>query len=78
MPDNTPVAELCAIRIHINAEHNPHVFTPVSSRIAHLVVIDVLAMGVAQLRGSRLQEHLKRLNKSMKPLRSSKKREVNK
>ena len=74
VPDNTPVAELCAIPIHINVEENQHVFSPVSSRIAHLVVIDVLAMGVAKLRGGLLQEHLKRLNKSLKSLRSSKRK----
>jgi len=74
VPDNTPVAELCAIPIHINVEENQHVFSPVSSRIAHLVVIDVLAMGVAKLRGGLLQEHLKRLNKSLKSLRSGKRK----
>lgn len=72
VPDKTPVADLCAIPIHINVEENQHVFSPVSSRIAHLVVIDVLAMGVAQQRGSLLQDHLKRLNKSLKSLRSNK------
>jgi len=72
VPDKTPVADLCAIPIHINVEENQHVFSPVSSRIAHLVVIDVLAMGVAQQRGSLLQDHLKRLNRSLKSLRSNK------
>jgi len=76
VPDNTPVAELCAIPIHINVEDNQNKFTPVSSRIAHLVIIDVLAMGVAQLRGSSLQDHLKRLNKSLKSLRSSKRKKI--
>ena len=74
VPDHTPVAELCDIPIHINVEDNQNRFTPVSSRIAHLVIIDVLAMGVAQLRGSTLQDHLKKLNKSLKTLRSSKRK----
>ena len=72
VPENTAVAELCTIPIHINVEENQHRFTPVSSRIAHLVVIDVLAMGVAMLRGNILQEHLKLLNKTLKSLRSKK------
>ena len=38
----------------------------VSSRIAHLVVIDVLATGVALHRKPLLKEHLKRLEKSQK------------
>jgi RpiR family transcriptional regulator, carbohydrate utilization regulator len=70
-PDNTPLAKLCAHPIHINVVEDQHVFTPVSSRIAHLVVIDVLAMGVAQHRGDLLKDHLKRLNKSLASLRSS-------
>ena len=74
VPDHTPVAELCDIPIHINVEDNQNRFTPVSSRIAHLVIIDVLAMGVAQLCGSTLQDHLKKLNKSLKTLRSSKRK----
>ncbi len=77
VPDQTPVADLCAIPIHINVEENQHVFSPVSSRIAHLVVIDVLAMGVAQHRGSLLQDHLKRLNRSLKSLRSNKSKKLN-
>ena len=72
VPDNTPVAELCAIPIHINVEDNQNMFSPISSRIAHLVVIDVLAMGVAQHRSGMLQDHLKRLNKSLNTLRSGK------
>jgi RpiR family transcriptional regulator, carbohydrate utilization regulator len=76
VPANTPVAELCAIPIHINVEENQHVISPVSSRIAHLVVIDVLAMGLAKLRGGLLQDHLKRLNKSLKSLRSSKRKKT--
>jgi RpiR family carbohydrate utilization transcriptional regulator len=54
VPHNTAVAQLSAIPIHINLEDNQHMFTPLSSRIAHMVVIDVLAMDVAQLRGNML------------------------
>lgn len=71
-PEKTPLAELCALPIHINVEEDQQVFTPVSSRIAHLVVIDVLAMGVAQRRGDLLKDYLKRLNKSLASLRFGK------
>ena len=33
--------------------------------IAHLIVIDVMAIGVAMLRGDALQEHLKLINKTL-------------
>ena len=70
VPRDTPLAELCDFPIHINVEESELVYTPVSSRIAHLVVIDVLAMGVARSRGDLLQDHLKRLNRSLRTLRA--------
>lgn len=72
-PENTDLSDLCDFPIHINMEENHLEFTPVSSRIAHLVVIDVLAMGVAQHRDAELKEHLKRLSVSLRSLRTSKK-----
>ncbi|MDV6944748.1 hypothetical protein FA567_28325, partial [Pseudomonas aeruginosa] len=42
-----------------------------SSRIAHLVVIDVLAMGVAMARGPDLVNHLKSVKRSLRSLRLS-------
>lgn len=71
-PEKTDLSDLCDFPIHINMEENYLEFTPVSSRIAHLVVIDVLAMGVAQHRNTELKEHLKRLSVSLKSLRTNK------
>lgn len=70
VPKGTPLAALCDLPIHINVDEDEHVFTPVSSRIAHLVVIDVLAMGVARYRTDLLKDHLKRLNRSLRTLRA--------
>lgn len=70
VPRGTPLADLCDLPIHINVDEDEHVFTPVSSRIAHLVVIDVLAMGVARYRSDLLKDHLKRLNRSLRTLRA--------
>lgn len=72
VPENTPLAEYCSIPITINVEDSQHMFTPVASRIAHLMVIDVLAMGVALQRGDLLKDHLKKLNRSLRSLRSNK------
>ena len=70
-PQNTPLSKICTIPIHVNMEEDVQAFTPISSRIAHLVVIDVLATGVARHRKPFLKEHLKRLQKSQKALRTS-------
>ena len=69
-PHNTSLSRVCNLAIYVNMEEDLKSFTPVSSRIAHLVVIDVLATGVARHRKPLLKEHLKRLEKSQKALRA--------
>ena len=69
-PENTPLSKLCSIALYVNVEEDLQAIAPVSSRIAHLVVIDVLATGVARHRKPLLKEHLKRLHKSQKALRT--------
>ena len=71
-PQDTPLSELGGIAIHVNVEEDLHEFTPVSSRIAHLLVIDVLAMGVARYRKPMLKDHLKKMNKNLRTLRTYK------
>ena len=69
-PQNTSLSRLCNLAIYVNMEEDLESFTPVSSRIARLVVIDVLATGVARHRKPLLKEHLERLEKSQKALRN--------
>ena len=69
-PQNTSLSKLCNLAIYVDMEEGLEWFTPVSSRIAHLVVIDVLATGVARHRKPLLKEHLKRLEKSQRALRN--------
>ncbi|MBT8147373.1 MAG: SIS domain-containing protein [Gammaproteobacteria bacterium] len=69
-PQQTPLSKFSSISVHVNMEEDNQAFSPVSSRIAHLLVIDVLAMGVARHRKPHLKDHLKRLNKSLRSLRT--------
>lgn len=69
-PQGTALSKKCSISIPVNMEEDLQGSTPVSSRIAHLVVIDVLATGVALHRKPILKEHLKKLEKSQRALRS--------
>ena len=57
-PSNSPVAAAATIAITEDVEDDNQIYTPLSSRIAHLVVIDVLAIGIAQQKGPDLQDHL--------------------
>jgi RpiR family carbohydrate utilization transcriptional regulator len=68
-PSGTPIAEAATIPICIDVAEEFEIYTPLSSRIAHLAVIDVLAVGVAQRKGPRLQGHLYRLRAGMQSLR---------
>jgi RpiR family carbohydrate utilization transcriptional regulator len=68
-PSQSPVANAATIPITIDVEEDIQIYTPLSSRIAHLAVIDVLAIGVAQQKGPQLEEHLQQLQKNLDSLR---------
>ena len=69
-PSGSPVARKATIAIEVDATEDIQIYTPLSSRIAHLAVIDVLAIGVAQKKGPQLEEHLQRLQAGLSSLRS--------
>jgi len=73
-PGNTPLAELATIPIHIDVEEDKDLSTLMSSRVLHLVVIDVLAVGVAMRLGPGLLDHLKTIKRSLRSLRQNDKR----
>lgn len=68
-PENTPVSEAADLPIHINIEEDTEQFTPMTSRIAHLMVIDMLAVAVTQRRGPDFSAHLNAIKRSIKSLR---------
>ncbi|UAW98363.1 transcriptional regulator HexR [Halopseudomonas nanhaiensis] len=70
-PSQTPLAELAQVHIPIDVPEDTDIYTPLSSRIAHLVVIDVLAMGLSMRRGPELVNHLKNVKRSLRGLRLS-------
>ena len=70
-PSQTPLADLATVNFFFNDTATTEIYTPLTSRIAHLVVIDVLAMGVAMSRGPDLVNHLKSVKRSLRNLRLS-------
>ncbi|GGJ89637.1 transcriptional regulator HexR [Pseudomonas matsuisoli] len=70
-PGQTPLADLATVNLAIDVQEDTEIYTPLTSRIAHLVVIDVLAMGVAMARGPNLVNHLKSVKRSLRGLRLS-------
>ncbi|MCO3748757.1 transcriptional regulator, partial [Pseudomonas aeruginosa] len=59
-------ADLATVNLAIDVHEDTDIYTPLTSRIAHLVVIDVLAMGVAMARGPDLVNHLKSVKRSLR------------
>lgn len=73
-PGNTPLADLATIPIHVDVEEDKDLSTLMSSRVVHLVIIDVLAVGVAMKLGPVLLDHLKTIKRSLRSLRQNDKR----
>ena len=68
MPGNTPLASICDYPLVINIGDNNRISKPHTSRIAYTAVIDVLIMGVAQLKPE-AQDHLYNIADSQRSLR---------
>ena len=70
-PGNTPVLQGCTIPIPIDVEDvSQDSYTPLPSRIAHLAVIDILAVGVSKMKGEKVSSHLNKLNRVLQSLRT--------
>ncbi|WP_317932511.1 transcriptional regulator HexR [Halioxenophilus sp. WMMB6] len=68
-PSGSPISQAATINIDVNVEEDLDIYTPLTSRIAHLLVIDILAFGIAQRKGEDLQEHLAKLKRGLTHLR---------
>lgn len=68
-PNGSPLSEEVTLPLYIDVPEDTEIYTPMSSRIAHLVLVDVLAVGVAKTRGPKLAEQLKSVKRSLTPLR---------
>ncbi len=67
----TPLAELCSIPVVVPPSEDTGVYMPMVSRLIHLVVVDILAAGIALRRGPQFVPHLRRVKEKLKGLRVS-------
>jgi RpiR family carbohydrate utilization transcriptional regulator len=67
----TPLAELCSIPVVVPSNEDTGVYMPMVSRLVHLVVVDILAAGIALRRGPQFVPHLRRVKEKLKGLRVS-------
>mgnify|MGYP005995984505 FL=1 len=57
--EQSPLAQHCSIVLNAQTAEDTDLFTPMSSRIAHLAVIDMLATKVALTLGTEVEENIK-------------------
>ena len=68
-PSGTPVATHCDIPLHIDVTEEIETYTPLPSRMAHMTLIDILAVGVSKAKGPAIGEHLRKLHRGLQSLR---------
>ena len=64
-PSGTPLADLATVLIPIDLIFNIDPYTPISARLAYLVVIDVLAVGLALQRGPEFRKKMQNAQKAL-------------
>ena len=67
-PDS-PLAAMCTLSMDVDVPENTDEYMPMASRIAHLVILDVLATGMTLRRGPDFLPHLEKIKNSLKPTR---------
>lgn len=64
-PSGSPLAELATVLVPIDLSVNTDPYTPISARLAHLVVIDILAVGLALKRGPEFRNKMQNAQKAL-------------
>jgi RpiR family carbohydrate utilization transcriptional regulator len=64
-PSGTPLAELATALIPIDLHFHTDPYTPISARLAHLVVIDILAVGLALRLGPERRKKIQHAQKAL-------------
>lgn len=65
----SPLAKQCALVLGVESGEDTDLYTPMTSRIAQLVLIDVLATSLALKKGPEFHDHLGRVKQSLKGTR---------
>jgi RpiR family carbohydrate utilization transcriptional regulator len=64
-PSGSPLAELATVLVPIDLSVDTDPYTPISARLAHLVVIDILAVGLALKRGPEFRNKMQNAQKAL-------------
>jgi RpiR family transcriptional regulator, carbohydrate utilization regulator len=70
-PPGSPLAQRCTVALEIAVDEDTDVYTPMTTRLAQLTLIDVLSIGVALRLGPELAARLERARDSLRGKRLS-------
>ncbi|MDK2123954.1 transcriptional regulator HexR [Parachitinimonas caeni] len=65
----SPLAKRCSVALFADTPEDPDLYSPMITRIVHLVVVDILAVGVALRRGPELIDQLEKIKRNLKERR---------
>jgi len=68
----SPLADMATVALLVDVVEDTSVYTPMNSRLAHLVVVDVLQVAVALRKGTDLAESLARSKRTIRERRMTK------
>lgn len=69
--EHSPLADQCTHLVAVNLNEDTDVVLPMVSRLAHLLAIDILAVGVMQKRGPAAEERIRRTKESLSAIKYS-------
>ncbi len=62
---DSPLANVCSQTLSVDLDEDTDVFPPMVSRLAHLLVVDILVVGVTLRHGQQATERLKRMKEAL-------------
>ncbi|HMI36212.1 MAG TPA: SIS domain-containing protein, partial [Steroidobacteraceae bacterium] len=65
----SPLAARCSVALELLVDEDTDIYTPMTTRLAQLAVVDVLAVGVALRQGPELLTRLERAKESLRSKR---------
>src|SRR3546814_12414819 len=63
---NTPLAQQATVLLRADTQEDTELYSPMLSRLVHLAIIDLLALGVALACGKNMSRVLEKTKKSLK------------
>lgn len=69
LPPGAPLARHCSVALEIAVDEDTDIYTPMTTRLAQLAIIDVLSVGVALRQGPELLTRLERARSSLRDKR---------